>query len=233
MVTLDDIGVGPYNDAERASYANPFIHECIRAHGWNDPAHWESGQYRVNMKSTMATLSALNKQPIAQTIPVNRIADLFQAVSQGNVFAVRNIITQEGMGVDAQNYQGYSALHVAAKQGNFAIIQMLIEELHATIELRSGRGEDAIAMAAQGPNPSMVSYITGILRQRDIERVRREEQERHRREEEARRLRDEEARKHQEDEARKHQEAAAAQKKTVEEQVKHIVAGETQGKHHP
>lgn len=189
MVSMKDIALNAgYSPDERATYTDPFIDECLQAYGWNNGS-WQGGKTQVSMQSTLSRLSKLNQQPIAVNVPINPIGELFKAVSDGNAYAVKDIIIKQNMPVNAQNYQGYAALHVAAKQGNFQIVQMLIEELDADTSLRSARGEDAIAMAAQGPNPNLVSYITDILRKRDAERIRREEEARHRKEmEEMKRL---------------------------------------------
>ncbi|MCE3232397.1 MAG: Ankyrin repeat (many copies) [Rickettsiaceae bacterium] len=179
LVSVSDVPVGDYSIDDKNAITAPFMQQCMQTYGWNGA--WKAGQTPVSISSTTSALSALNKQPIAINVPVSPTIKLFQMVSEGNVYGVKSIFDSREMPVNIQNYQGYTALHVAAKQGNFQIVQMLIEEFHADTELRSFNGEKAIDMAAQGPNRNLVGYISDVLRKRDAERIRAEEEERRRR----------------------------------------------------
>ena len=176
LVTLDDIQLNiPYNNDEMASYTAPFINACLQSYGWNNPGAWQSGKHTVSMESVKQTLSRLNQQPLLVNVPINPVADLFKAVSENNIGLVRDII-RRGMGVNTQNYQGYTALHVAIKQGNFQMTSLLLEELGASLDVYSAQGENAIAVAGRSTNPGMISYISDVIRRRDAQRIREQEQ---------------------------------------------------------
>lgn len=186
-VTLDDIPTpGGFTPDDQFFITKPYVDPCLQAHGWNAPDIWQNGKQALPLTSITQSLSSLNQQPLTVVLPVNPIGSLFQAVSTGNQQAVHDMVGAfGGMDVNAQNYQGYTALHVAARQGNFSMVQMLVEQLHANIDIRSAQGENAIAMAAQGPNRDLVTYLTNVIQHEEFER-RRKEDERRRRDDERR-----------------------------------------------
>lgn len=162
MVTLDEVQVNlPYTQTEITSYTTPYVQSCLSAYGWNNPTAWQSGQHPVGPGTVQQTISRLNQQPILASIPVNPVANLFQAVSENNIGLVRHIINSK-IPVDSQNYQGYTALHVAIKQGNFQMTHLLVDEFHANLNIYSARGENALAMAGQSHNPAMVQLINNL-----------------------------------------------------------------------
>ncbi len=188
VVTLDDVSTpGMYSLEDQIFITKPYVDPCMQAHGWGHPDIWQNGKQSVPLPSITQTLTALNTQPLTVVLPVHPISNLFQAVSNGNQQAVRDLTSSfGGIDVNSQNYQGYTALHVAARQGNFSMVQMLVESLHANIDIRSARGENAMSMAAQSPNRDIVTYLTQYVQHQEAEHLRRED-ERRRKEDERRR----------------------------------------------
>jgi hypothetical protein len=160
LVTLDEIAVDEgYSSLEQQSYLSPFIQRCMSIYGWNQPISWAAGKTYPNMSSITSNLSALNREPIQVVISENPIARLFKAVSDGDIDSTRHIIINEGVPVNAQNYQGYSALHVAVKQGNRNIARMLVKELNANTQLRSAQGQRPIDLAPKVPAPDLFDIL--------------------------------------------------------------------------
>jgi hypothetical protein len=176
-----------YNGQEQENYTGPYMQQCMQATGWSNPGNWQDGKYTVDARALSSLLASLDNAPIIVTLPEHPTVKLFEAVAQGNVYGARDIA--RGIGVNSQNYQGYTALHVAVSNGNFQIVQMLMQELNADPYINSANGENAIVLAARGRNPEIASYITVIMHDREVAHIRAEEhrrfeEEKHRRQQE-------------------------------------------------
>ncbi|CAM6113711.1 unnamed protein product [Calypogeia fissa] len=64
-------------------------------------------------------------------IDIDKIASLLQFASTGNVDEVRRIL-DDGLYVDSRDYDGRTALHLAASEGNLGVVQLLLER-NATV----------------------------------------------------------------------------------------------------
>ncbi|CAM6122041.1 unnamed protein product [Calypogeia fissa] len=64
-------------------------------------------------------------------VDIDKIASLLQFASTGNVDEVRRIL-DDGLDVDSPDYDGRTALHLAASEGNLGVVQLLLER-NATV----------------------------------------------------------------------------------------------------
>ena len=79
---------------------------------------------------------------------VARLSDFLFAAAAGEVETVRQALTQGGVGVNAVDYEGRSAVMIAATSGNLHVVEFLIEQ-RAALNLRDTFGKTALANALQ------------------------------------------------------------------------------------
>lgn len=86
---------------------------------------------------------------------------LCKLVFDSNVPLLRRMI-QAGIATDFSDYDGRTALHVAASEGNLTAVKLLVEEGHADIMLKDRWGHTALDDAGR-LGPSLVTeYLQGV-----------------------------------------------------------------------
>ncbi|GEM_PF-5397313 len=162
-----------FGEGEIGPLKNNYVNACMNIHGWPNAGSWGS-KNNVSFSHITNGLSQLNKKNISFDTPSHQSVAIFRAIADNNPYLVKDIIAK-GANVNAPNYQGYTALHVASRLGNFQVAQVLLEQLNADTNPVSFKGESAISLASAGGHHSLAHYITQVISQRQYERARAEE----------------------------------------------------------
>lgn len=91
---------------------------------------------------------------------------LLLACENANIPMVRQLIRQ-GASIDVMNTAGESALHLAVKSGNLWMVNYLVEEILAPVNVRDSFGRTPLHWAAHKGNAFMVESL--IMAGADIE----------------------------------------------------------------
>lgn len=92
-----------------------------------------------------------------QGSPVDKIASLLQYASTGDVEGVRQIL-DGGLSVNARDYDGRTALHLAASEGNLGVVKLLLER-NAKVNIVD-RWQDTVSSAE--PYMSNVLHLSNL-----------------------------------------------------------------------
>jgi ankyrin repeat protein len=108
-----------------------------------------------------AGIESSDQPTMAEPMPAAYLAGW--RVSERNASGPTSVVkclARAGAIVDARNYDGYTALMVAASQGYSSVVLALLE-LRASIDIQAEKGQTALMLAAGGGHASIVDELLG------------------------------------------------------------------------
>jgi hypothetical protein len=130
---IDRWGGTPLDDAVRHSHTNvrEFLENKGACRGVSQPGEWDEG------------------------------ADLCDAAQKGDMPRLRRLAMQKQNGVNQADYDGRCALHLAACAGRLDVVQLLVEELNAALDVTDRWGGTALDDAEREGHSPVVDYLIG------------------------------------------------------------------------
>jgi hypothetical protein len=100
--------------------------------------------------------------------PYNVTTPLHQAAMLNNLFEIEHLITSGKIDVNQKTMQGWTALHVAAFEGNIESAELLIK-LNANIDAQTNNGNTALHLAAMNGHTQVFRSLVDADADLDID----------------------------------------------------------------
>ena len=109
----------------------------------------------------MAIVAMLFIQPLLsfanEEADFSKEKDFLKAALTGDVATVEKLL-QEGVKIDLQNPDGFTALAVASQNGHTAVVNLLLEK-NAAFDLRNVQGGTALLLASKNGHETIVEAL--------------------------------------------------------------------------
>jgi len=96
------------------------------------------------------------------TVDKKACLDLMERARKGDVEGVRYLLKRACVDVNFadETYFGFTPLHVAAAQGHYEVVRMLLEQESVVVDARSQSGQTPVIMAARPRHMKTVNLLT-------------------------------------------------------------------------
>jgi len=96
----------------------------------------------------------------AQVKEPDTVADLIDAAAKADKATIENLVRNNGVDVNAGDYDKRTAIHLAASEGNLAIVEFLVDEMHASVNPVDRWGGTPLDDAVRSRHKAVATYLT-------------------------------------------------------------------------
>ncbi|KAL1520012.1 hypothetical protein AB1Y20_023492 [Prymnesium parvum] len=141
----------PLDDALRSQHKG--VEEFLRSKGAISVSFTTADQRKKDSRKVREDPTHTRK------LVAKAATDICTAAQNGRLEEVLRLVQEEGISIDVADYDGRTALHLAASEGNIELVRLLIEELNAKRSPMDRWGHTPLDEAIRGNYDEVVRYL--------------------------------------------------------------------------